>query len=83
MPHFLKNKTQFTLNEKIENKQVSSLRVHVERAISRIKTFRYFEGCLPYKSLHNVNEVFYICAFLTNFSTPLINFIPNKNVISE
>lgn len=72
MPHFLKDKFQFTLNEKIENKKVSGLRVHVERAIARIKTFRYFEGKVPYTALHNINEVFYISAFLTNFNSALI-----------
>lgn len=33
IPNFLNGKIQFTVNERIENKKVSSLKVHVERAI--------------------------------------------------
>ena len=71
-PLFLKNKIQFTIEERSENKTVSNLRVHVERAISRIKVFKYFQGSIFYNSLHNANEVFYIASWLTNFNRPLI-----------
>ncbi|KAG8171440.1 hypothetical protein JTE90_006847 [Oedothorax gibbosus] len=39
-PLFLKEKIQFTIEERSKNKLVSCLRVHVERAISRIKTWK-------------------------------------------
>ncbi|KAG8176998.1 hypothetical protein JTE90_006427 [Oedothorax gibbosus] len=71
-PLFLKEKIQFTIEERSKNKLVSCLRVHVERAISRIKVFKYFEGSILYNSLHNINEVFFIASWLTNFNRPLI-----------
>ncbi|XP_035213439.1 uncharacterized protein LOC118187352 [Stegodyphus dumicola] len=74
--HFLKGNIQFTLEQRSENKAISNKRVHIERAIGRIKIFRYFEGAIPYNSLHNLNEVFFIVAFLTNFNKPLINVLP-------
>ncbi|XP_054709850.1 LOW QUALITY PROTEIN: uncharacterized protein LOC129219546 [Uloborus diversus] len=72
MPHFLKQKIQFTVTERNQNQQVSNLRVHVERAISRIKKYQYFRGPIPRQCFGEVNKVFYILAFFTNFSNPLI-----------
>ncbi|KFM62878.1 THAP domain-containing protein 2, partial [Stegodyphus mimosarum] len=59
IPHFLKGNIQFTLEQRSENKAISNKRVHIERAIGRIKIFRYFEGAIPYNSLHNLNEFYY------------------------
>nr|XP_042913764.1 uncharacterized protein LOC122273833 [Parasteatoda tepidariorum] len=74
-PHFLKNLIQFSVEEREENKKVSNLRVHVERAISRIKKYRYFKGTVPSQCFHEVNRIFFICAFFTNFSEPLIKIV--------
>ncbi|XP_054709271.1 uncharacterized protein LOC129218977 [Uloborus diversus] len=70
-PLFLRDKIQFDILERAYNKGVSNLRVHVERAISRIKNFNYFDA-IPYNSLHNLDELFHIATFLTNFYGPLI-----------
>lgn len=70
-PHYLSNKIQFTCSERTENKCVAHHRVHIERAIGRIKNFKYFEGALPNCSLNSTNKYFYILAFFINFSTPL------------
>ncbi|XP_054720261.1 uncharacterized protein LOC129229906 [Uloborus diversus] len=47
MPHFLKQNIQFTVTERNQNQQVSNLRVHVERAISRIKKISIFPRSYP------------------------------------
>ncbi|KAG8181591.1 hypothetical protein JTE90_013553 [Oedothorax gibbosus] len=70
-PVFLKDGIQFRTLEGTEKKGVSSLRVHIERAISRIKKFKYFDDALSYSPLHNLNEAFYITAFLSNFNASL------------
>lgn len=73
-PLFLKDKIQFNLIERRENKKVSRHRVHVERAIWSIKKFRLFEGSIPIKLLHGIHKLVYITAFLTNFGNPLIKY---------
>ena len=40
-PNFLTYNIQFPVNERCENKKVSSHRCHIERAISRIKMFKF------------------------------------------
>lgn len=75
MPHFLKNNIQFTLSQRVDNKCVSNLRVHVERAISRIKKYRYFKGPIPWQCFSEVNKIFFIVTSFTNFSDPLIKIV--------
>ncbi|GFV58178.1 THAP-type domain-containing protein [Trichonephila clavipes] len=58
-PAFLRDKIQFDVSEMVSNCRLSNVRVTVERAIGRIKQYKYFEGALPYRSLHNANSVFY------------------------
>lgn len=72
-PNYLENKIQFSAEEVGVNKKLSHHRVHVERAIGRIKTFKFFEGQICYRHLDIVNEYFFIAAFLINFGNPLIN----------
>lgn len=71
-PTFLKDKIQFPLEERKENKRVSSHRCHVERAISRIKNFKILDGVIS-NSFKNLEEIHYLCAVLSNFyENPLI-----------
>ncbi|GFY50922.1 uncharacterized protein TNIN_466421 [Trichonephila inaurata madagascariensis] len=71
-PAFLRDKIQFDVSEMVSNCRLSNVRVTVERAIGRIKQYKYFEGALPYRSLHNVNRVFFIVCMFCNFHKPLI-----------
>ena len=72
-PHYLANKIQFTSTEKSENKCVAHHQVHIERAIGKIKVYKYFEGAISNCSLKTANKYFFIVAFLVNFGNPLIN----------
>ncbi|GFU18160.1 THAP-type domain-containing protein [Trichonephila clavipes] len=69
-PIFLEDKIQFDISEMVSNCQLSNKRVTVERAISKIKIFKYFQGVLPYHSFHNANKVFFIACMLCNFHKP-------------
>ncbi|GBO15124.1 THAP domain-containing protein 1 [Araneus ventricosus] len=71
-PGFLKDKIQFNIIERKENKKISRHRVHVERAICRIKQFKFFSSQIPYNSLHSISKLIYIAAFFTNFGNSLI-----------
>ncbi|GFT90127.1 uncharacterized protein NPIL_401451 [Nephila pilipes] len=58
-PISLKDKIQFDVSEMVSNSRLSSMPVAVERAISRVKQYKYFEGALPYRCLPHVDKVFY------------------------
>uniref|UniRef100_A0A2C9K5B8 DDE Tnp4 domain-containing protein n=1 Tax=Biomphalaria glabrata TaxID=6526 RepID=A0A2C9K5B8_BIOGL len=72
-PFFLKNKIQFPIDERSENKKVSSHRCHVERAIGRIKNYKILDKTIPC-SLKNIEEIYFVCVFLCNFTENLLMF---------
>ena len=47
IPIFLEDRQQFSAQQVIINQTISSLRIHVERYISRIKNFHIFDRPLP------------------------------------
>ncbi|GFT76925.1 hypothetical protein NPIL_291731, partial [Nephila pilipes] len=55
-PIFLSYKIQFEVAEMVSNSQLSNMRVTVERAISRVQQYEYFEGVLPYRCLPHVDK---------------------------
>lgn len=73
IPPFLsKTKSlQLTSKEVTETQQIARLRIHVERAIRRIKEYQIFEKVLPLSLAGSVNQIWTICCLLTNFRGPL------------
>ena len=47
IPPFLSNQGQFSEDQVKEIKEIANLRIHVERAISRIKTFKILQSVFP------------------------------------
>ena len=47
MPPFLAGREQMTVAETEETMSIASVRIHVERAIGRIKTYHILDGTLP------------------------------------
>ena len=72
IPPFLRNKEHLDLQEEKETRQIGSVRIHVERAISRIKTFRILNTIFPICMAADLNKIWIICSYLTNFLPPLI-----------
>ena len=58
---------QLTPQEVMGSKRVSEARIHVERAIGKIKTYRILKGDFPINMLDVAEQIFTVCAFLTNF----------------
>ena len=72
IPPFLRDHASLTLEEEVATRQIASVRVHVERAIRRIKTFRILKTIFPISMSADLNKIWIICAYLTNFLPPLI-----------
>ena len=67
MPAFLTaNRAQLTASEVTQTRHIAHARIHVERAIQRIKLFRILKW-FPLSLLHISEQIFKVCAFLTNF----------------
>ena len=68
IPPFLNGASQLSLNAENETRKVAALRVHVERAIQRIKCFRIIKNVFPLKMSSDLNKIWVICSCLTLFS---------------
>ena len=55
----------------VTTRQIAALRIHVERAIGRIKNYRILHD-IPNNMNNIVDLVFFVCCFLCNFSAPLV-----------
>ena len=71
IPPFLRGTDQFSHKELVENRRIASLRIHVERAMERIKNFHIFDRILPATLTGIADRMFFVCCVLCNFHTPL------------
>ena len=72
IPPFLGAKASLTVEEETETRRIASVRVHVERAIRRIKTFKILQSVFPIRMAADMNKIWIVCAYLTNLLPPLI-----------
>ena len=71
VPPRLNDSGQLTESERTTTRRIASVRIHVERAMERIKNYQILHN-VP-NSMHNrVNQKFFVCAVLTNFLPPLV-----------
>ncbi len=70
---FLKNKKQFSPAEPVFSKAIAQLRVHVERAIQRIKIFVIMQQML-WELVNKSSKILTIICGLVNLSTPIIKY---------
>jgi DDE superfamily endonuclease/Helix-turn-helix of DDE superfamily endonuclease len=72
IPHFLSAHTgQFTDIEVANNDSITASRVHVERAIRRVKENRILQGIIPLTMVGSINQIWTVCCLLTNFRSKL------------
>lgn len=72
MPPFLAGRDQLYAAETEETMTIASVRIHVERAIGRIKTYHILDGCLPNTLSPYATQIVTVCGLLTNFLPPLL-----------
>jgi hypothetical protein len=72
IPPFLDGKDQLSLEEELTTRKIASVRVHVERAIARIKNYRILHQVVPITLAKDLDKIWAICTYLTLFLPPLI-----------
>ncbi|XP_057299081.1 uncharacterized protein LOC130629759 [Hydractinia symbiolongicarpus] len=75
IPRFLKDKIRFTRKNCNRTSNIAKARIHVERAIARIKDFRILQGAIPVTMKDLLDDIFVICAAITNLAPPLVPFL--------
>ncbi|XP_077557869.1 uncharacterized protein LOC144173249 [Haemaphysalis longicornis] len=81
MPSLTKKRAQLPGAEVTTSRKLSRVRIHVERAIQRLKVFRIFQTVLPLnfvrragdKDFATMDKVAVVCSAFVNLQTPIIN----------
>ena len=73
VPPFMNESGQFEERQLLETRRIATLRIHVERAIERIKNYHILDF-VPITLCKNgiIDMIFFVCAMLTNFQPPLV-----------
>ena len=72
IPPFLFGHKQLSRKEVEQTRKIASVRIHVERAIGRIKNFAILKGTLPISMARMANQIVCVCAWLTSFQPALV-----------
>ena len=72
IPSFLRERAQLTAAEVKESQTIASVRIHVERAIQRVKKFKVIRNEMPLTLHGSANQLWTVSCILCNFHPPLI-----------
>ncbi|XP_035697983.1 uncharacterized protein LOC118430999 [Branchiostoma floridae] len=75
IPPFKGERAALSPSEVQETMDIACVRIHVERAIERIKNYHILDGNLPISMTLHADQVFTVCAYLTNFLPPLVQTV--------
>ncbi len=73
IPPFLGQNSQMSAEDVVKTQTIASVRIHIERAINKIKNFRIWQGDFPLNLIGVANLMWAVCAFLCNAHDPLIS----------
>ena len=73
VPPFMNESGQFNESELLETRRIASLRIHVERAMERIKNYRILDFVPITLCRDGIIMIFFVCAMLSNVLPPLVD----------
>lgn len=82
-PPFLRKKGQFSKEEAEQTADIARARVHVERAIQRIKLFNILNDQIEWFIIPHINDVMNVVCALVNLSPPILAGNKFENCIEE
>lgn len=78
MKHATLNIPPFAMGKQLSSaavtktRRIASVRIHVERAIGRLKDFKILQGVLPINLRPILDQILFVCAALCNLDTKLV-----------
>ena len=73
IPPFVGCRSQQNRSEVIATQEIASERIHVERAINKIKNLQIFNQVIPLSLHGSLNQMWTVRAMLTNLPNPIIS----------
>lgn len=73
LPPFLGGSDQMPAEDVIKTEEIASLRIHVERAINKIKNFHIFDRVVPLHQFGLIKQIWTVCAILCNGQPNIIS----------
>ena len=72
IPPFLGTSTQMPPEDVVRTQEIARLRIHVERAINKIKNVHIWDSVIPLNLFGIANQMWSVCAFLCNIQDPIL-----------
>ena len=72
IPPFLKDKVGFEEDDVIKTQTIAKHRIHVERAICKIRRFRIFHSVIPVSMFGSINQIWSAACLLSSFQNPVL-----------
>ena len=66
LPPFLGGSVQMPADDVVKTQEIASLRIHIERAINKIKNFHIWDRVIPFHQFAVVNQMWSVCGVLCN-----------------
>ena len=73
IPPFLGHYDQMPPEDVIKTQVIAALRIHVERAINKIKIFHIWDRVTPLSLFPILNQIWTVCGFLCNVQDPILS----------
>ena len=74
----MEGRSQLPPEDVQHGRSIASLRIHVERAIGRMKQFKILTNVFPLKMARIANQIVTVCAYLANFHHALVPVAENQ-----
>ena len=72
IPPFMRCKDQLSPEEEDETREIASVRIHVERAIERVKNYNILTQVIPNSMSEDLNKIWKVCSLLSNLKGSLV-----------
>lgn len=73
IPPFLANQSAFSEGDVIKTQTVAQHRIHIERAIGKVRRFQIFSSEIPVTMFGIINQIWTVCCMLSNFIEPILD----------
>ena len=73
VPHFTKGKSQLSEKEVDTSRQLSNVRIHVERVIGEVKKFRMLQNIVPLTQIDLLDDIMVIVCAIINLNKSIVS----------